>query len=100
MAEVAADIIKGHHDEELDAIYRALKQRHKALQQAAGLILEHAFNVGDRVELKDVKPKYMNGHKGEIVAGPNGGLFDVRLDKPHGKFREVIRCRPQTLRKL
>ena len=57
MSEICTDIVLGEHDESLDEIVEAVKDRRKALS----VIRLHSIDKGDVVRVKNISPKYLNG---------------------------------------
>lgn len=85
-------IMQGEFDADLDKILEAYKQRVKIARQIAAQNNLFTIRVGDRVELKDLRPAYLDGLKG-TVEQVNGARFNVKVDfmPPQGwaKFRST-----------
>lgn len=79
LASLYGDILDGKHDEDLDQLFEALRVRDKALRVQRNLEARASLCVGDRVTLKDLSPKRLNGCQGLIV-GEGGRHFHVKLD--------------------
>lgn len=73
--KIVRAIIDGKFDEDLERLTRAIKQRRESLVAAFYAELE----VGDRIRLVHVKPKYLAGSTG-IVTGFSGDRVIIDLD--------------------
>lgn len=72
-------LISDASDAEVRGIVEAAVARRKFLTQEEARINRALLKEGDRVKLKNVKPKYLNGTPGTIV-GMKGSQFIVQLD--------------------
>lgn len=88
-ASVIAAIVNGEVDDSLDRIRQAIKDRENTIASVA----LYTLDVGDRVRLKGLSPKYLNGLTGTIVSRPRGNSkrFGVKLDTPHPRFGSTVR---------
>ena len=77
-------------ERELERLQHALKERHLQLRTERKHEALAAFNVGDRVELQGLSPKYLNGATGTI-GRIEGTRFAVTLDRPVGKYYGTVR---------
>lgn len=71
---------------QIDAIWSLCRNRTKVLRANAEAIASATLKVGDKVRLRGLSPKYLNGAVG-MIAGRAGDKFEVTLDAPRGKFR-------------
>lgn len=61
------DILNGKHDDELDEIYQAIRDRESVVRKKDAKVMMHKVEVGDKVRLKDLTPKRINGKVVEVV---------------------------------
>lgn len=87
-ANFIAGIVNGEYDDSLTRIRQAIRDREKTI----GNTNLYTLNVGQRVRLKALSPKYLNGLEGEITALPRGGSkrFAVKLDRPTHRFGSTV----------
>lgn len=74
LADVIGFVGSSATDSDLELITAAANQRHKHL----GQVRAAAIKVGDRVELRGLSPKYLNGLKGTVLEA--GKHYQVDLD--------------------
>lgn len=74
---VIDDIANGKHDAVLDRILDTARARRKATETSR----LHAMQPGDKIRIKDTRPKYLNGCTGEVVK-INQTTASVKLDTP------------------
>lgn len=77
-SDITADIIIGTHDEGLDMLQDAINRRRKAVRAQARDINLTSFKVGDKVRLKGLSPKYLNGTVATIT-GKKSTRFVVQM---------------------
>lgn len=65
--EVAMAILDGEYDASLDALSDAAHTRRKELRKKEGQMNALFLSAGDRVTLKGLSPKYLNGTVVEVV---------------------------------
>jgi hypothetical protein len=65
----------------LDLFQAALNNRNKFLNQQHSLVVQSSYYVGDRVQLFNISPKYMNGKIGVINAIGSDYIL-VEFDNP------------------
>lgn len=85
-AEVNTAIITGKLDIDLDALERAIRNRR--------LNIGYTLRRGDIVELKGLRPQYLNGHKAKVIK-INSTTASIQLEQPAGhRFPAgyTIRC--------
>jgi hypothetical protein len=80
-----AEILSGEHDSELEGILEAVHQRRKLMRGATKAVAFATLQIGDKVRLKGLRPKYVNGSTAEVVDKKRTKLVVV-LDKPTGRF--------------
>lgn len=85
-AEVLSAIAGGASDGKTDDLYRAIKARVKVV----GDINASSIDIGDRVRLTNISPKYLNGLPGTVLTRGNG-RFDIKIDEGHdtGRYGSV-----------
>lgn len=71
--------------EELDAISEATRERSRSLRTIAVIVNKANFTPGTRVVTRGLKPKYLNGLHGEVIAGfvKRKGDILVRIDSEY-----------------
>jgi hypothetical protein len=79
------DIINGNYDDQLEAISDAVHSRKKIARSKKKAVAMATIKVGDKVTLKNLNPKYVNGSVGKIIEKRRTKLV-VILDKPVGRF--------------
>ena len=82
---IVNDITRGIYDAELDSIQAAARQRKKLNNSAHAAVTMAKLQVGDRVVLKEIRPKYMMG-QGATVIGKLRTKLEVKLDIACGRF--------------
>ena len=80
--DLVNDLMGGVHDDRLDAIIEAANARRKTLAR----ITASQLKVGDRVELTDIRPKYLSGAIG-VIASKNGKGLRVTLENEALKIK-------------
>jgi hypothetical protein len=65
--DLLAGIIDGDHDEALDSIAEAVRERRKAVRDREGRLNALTLKPGVRVTLKGLSPQYLNGAIVEVV---------------------------------
>lgn len=80
-----AEILGGSHDNSLRDIISAARQRTKLVEASNTAVKMFDLKVGDKVRLKDLSPKYMNGVEC-VITGKKRTKFEVKLDQPVGRF--------------
>lgn len=78
-------IIRGEYDASLDALYTAVVERRKLVHRAKSAVTLAEIKVGDKVRLKDIRPKYMIGEVC-VVTGKKQTKLVVKLAAPVGRF--------------
>lgn len=82
MSQIPTNIRGGAHDDELDAILAAVRDRQKALAPTVW-----DFAPGDKVRFTNTtRPQYMRGMLATVVARRQTKVT-VRIDRDHGRYR-------------
>ena len=68
--ELLHAIIDGEHDANLAEIFAAIRDRQQIVRTINDSKALATIKVGDKVVLKGLSPKYLNGAECEVVAGP------------------------------
>jgi hypothetical protein len=77
-------------EKELNAIYEAIQLRSRSLRYQRQHKALATLEIGDRVRLTGIKPKYMSGHLGTIT-GRRQTKFEVQLDlSPSSRFGQNV----------
>ena len=96
---VAADIIRGRHDLNLDILARAINRRRNAIAEARVISLR----VGSRVRLQGLGAgsKYLNGVEGTVTGFLTKNI-KVRIDAKYDtrRFGHNLRVPPTLLRQI
>lgn len=79
--EKVLKLIAQADEDELKILYTATHERSKLLRRITHIKALRTFEVGDKVRLVDIRPKYMVGLRGTIIAH-QGTKFLVELDNP------------------
>lgn len=85
MSDVAEKIIKGELDSELETIISAIKERRKIVQTAKAFNVITKVKQGDKVRLKGLSPKYLNGNVAEVIK-PNQKSVQCFFPETIGKY--------------
>ncbi len=94
------DILQGKYDDQLQDILDAVTERQKLKRNVNNAVAMSTINIGDKVRLKELRPKYINGEKAKVVKKYRT-KFGIRLDKGTvGKFSGVIKCPASCLEKI
>lgn len=70
---VCQGIIEGKADDALDRIADALRARMKIVRNTKALSVKAGLNPGQKVRLKGITPKYLNGLVGTVEPATRGG---------------------------
>jgi len=73
-------------DDELAEIGREAFVR----RQKIATLKSRQIEVGDVVQLRRVKPKYLDGETGVLMERMVGGKMRVKLDHPTGRFADTV----------
>jgi len=92
-------ILEGKHDSELEAILEAVHQRRKLMRGASKAVAMVSLKIGDKVRLKGLSPKYVNGSTAKIVDKKRTKLVVV-LDTPVGRFKGRVTVPADCLEKV
>lgn len=82
----------GKVDDDLESLYAAIAQRHKAIRQHRGRQVLEQLRVGSRVQVTgDIKPKYLQGAVGVVMdmtprMRRGSRMVEVKFDEVHGRF--------------
>lgn len=91
---IIATIMDGEADDSFDAIVTAINMRRRQIREAATLVNKIVLTPGTRVVLKGLRPKYLVGLHGEVLARDAKRPRDlpVRLDAGQytGRYSRVI----------
>lgn len=82
LSDVLAYVTSTATADECEAIFDTCRDRVKALHDINARANAASLNVGDKVRLIGISPKYLNGCKAVIDAKRNG-RFVVKLDAEH-----------------
>lgn len=74
MQEVVSGILNGTYDDLLETIIDAIDSRKETIAQIKALSL----NVGDRVRMVKVRPKYLAGTEG-VIKAKGKGKFELQI---------------------
>lgn len=85
MNTIVIDIINGKHDADLSAILAAAAERSKIVKKTVGAVTLRQINVGQKVRLLAIRPKYMIGKIG-IVVDKTTSKFVVDFIDETGRF--------------
>lgn len=69
-ATLIASIINGEYDDGLDRIVEAVRSRRQELSRKRSQLNALTIDVGARVRLQGLSPKYLNGLEGTVVQAP------------------------------
>jgi hypothetical protein len=78
---VIAAILRGEFDDIENEIVGAINSRRRMRRDIESYTALGTVQVGTKVRLEGLSPKYLNGLTGEVV-GKRGKRFTVRLDNP------------------
>lgn len=92
-------ILSGKHDDELEAIDEAVHQRRKMIRGANKAVAFATLQIDDKVRLKGLRPKYVNGMTAKVVDKKRTKLV-VILDKPTGRFMGRVTVPADCLEKI
>ena len=92
-------IISGMMDSELDAISKAIDTRKKLLRETKIALTMSDLKIGDKVKLRDLRPKYINGIVAEVVK-LNRTTVAVRMPERSGRFSGIVNCPASCLDKV
>jgi hypothetical protein len=81
-----AEILQGEHDNDLELIETACRQRRNLLRGAAAAVTMAAVKVGDTVRIKAISPKYLIGATAEVTRKRRTKL-EIKFDKSYGRYR-------------
>lgn len=84
------DYVVGCTDSEVQLLYGLLRERQKTLRSIAAATAAATIKVGDKVRLRGISPKYLNGATGTVVPGGGAAKFLVQLDQAIGKFPAAL----------
>lgn len=79
------EIIGGDHDDHLDRLYEAVRERQKLLRDQAGRTNKLILTPGTKVRLKDITPKYLVGTEGTVVADKRKRRGKARISVDVGR---------------
>jgi len=85
----------GEWDDHLDWLEKAARARRKEIDRKAGALLKASVRIGQRVRLKGLSPKYLNGNIAEVVeTSGRGRRVAVKLTTDVGRYRAgmSVRC--------
>jgi len=82
------EIEEGALDFALNLMQNAINSRREMIRSSEARRNAMSIKVGDRVVLKGLRPKYLNGLSAEVVTV--GTKMNVRLDRPVGKYGRNI----------
>lgn len=80
LEDVLNAIRDGVCDDDYNVVVKAINTRRKYLDSQKDLQNLASLEVGQRVELAGLRPKYLVGMTGEVVS-KDGSTFDVLLDE-------------------
>jgi hypothetical protein len=87
VADVLADIRSGLLDADLSAIAKACRDRQAMRLKELEQHNRAQLSVGDRVFLRNIRPKYLCGLEAVITnTASHHNVWIVQLDTPAGKF--------------
>jgi len=86
---IAKDIILGKHDAEITQIINAVRERQKLIRSANTAVNISEIEIGSKVKLKNISPKYMNGERATII-GKKRTKFTAKLDVPTDRFPGIF----------
>jgi hypothetical protein len=86
---IAKDIILGKHDTEISQIMEAVRERQKLVRSTENAIALSEIDIGSKVKLKNIRPKYMNGEVATIL-GKKRTKFSAKLDVPTERFPGIF----------
>lgn len=98
------ELIDQGDEEDLKVLSNAVQDRLAAIKrQKANRVLAEV-QTGDTVRLRNVKPKYLNGTRGQVT-GRKGGKFTVELLDPVDpralrRFGRIAVCPPSIIEKV
>lgn len=89
-------LISKADNDELDILVTAIKARHRVLHHEKTAQAMRLLEVGDRVRLMNLKPRYLNGIQGTIIAR-TGTKFSVEMDqsapsRAQYRYGGIVRC--------
>ena len=79
--------------DDIEVLMQVLSVKRKRIAAAQPLC------VGDRIRLRNIKPKYLEGAMGTILGQANTKV-KVRLDEQHGRFAQEVRVPRTALEKV
>ena len=86
--------IQNMDTEQLQQTSSIISLNYKAINAQQAREVASSIRLGDRVQLTNTRPQYLNGQQGEVVK-LSESRADVKLDRgPQGKFRSGIVIAP------
>jgi hypothetical protein len=79
-------IIQGVHDNDLDRIETACRERRRLLREVKTAMTMATVEVGSRVRIKSIRPKYLIGATA-VVTGKRRTKLEVRFENTHRRYR-------------
>jgi hypothetical protein len=68
--------------DELKRVDRAVGDRFRWLSERVAHERAAAVRAGDRIELSNISPKYLNGITGVVTTMPGGNRVEIRVEHP------------------
>lgn len=85
-SDVLAAIFDGVMDDDFDALIDAYKSRVRTVRENKGRLNALTIKPGDRVQITNISPKYLDGLEGVVLTASVGSgrgkpRFDVKVDR-------------------
>jgi|SRR5262245_20134278 len=98
-------IMMGKLDRYLDMISVAIRSRNEELHRRKEIEHLHTITVGDRVVLRNIRPKYLEGYEGVVTAttirrAKQHFVVDLDVDRVRRFSGKGIICPPAAVEKV
>lgn len=98
LVDIVEAIDSGHFDEKLDLLSEAIHQRRVQLRVYAAHRAFVSLSAGDKVQLMDIRPKYLSGATATVLEMVAGDKIRVRLDRRYGRYSGDVTCPASSVR--
>ncbi|MHC4297987.1 MAG: hypothetical protein ACYS7Y_11840 [Planctomycetota bacterium] len=78
-------ILEGKYDSDLERIEAVCRERRLFLRAVKSATTMASVQVGNRVKIKNISPKYLSGATA-IVTGKRRTKLEIELEKTHRRF--------------
>jgi hypothetical protein len=85
MIDTAA-IIRGTHDSQLEQVENACRERRRLLREIETATTMATVEVGSRVRIKSIRPKYLIGATAKVT-GKRRTKLEVKFEETHRRYR-------------